>query len=55
MDALTHLRIVSFHLPNACVIVADKPQFMKVNDILKYNTDLTVKLLKRELESARQS
>ncbi len=36
--------------PNACVIVADKPQFMKVNDILKYNTDQTVKLLKQELE-----
>src|SRR5882757_5523735 len=36
--------------PNACVIVADKPQFMKVNEILKYNTESTVKLLKRELE-----
>ncbi len=36
--------------PNACVIVEDKPKFMKVSDILKYNTDLTVKLLKRELE-----
>lgn len=36
--------------PNACVIVEDKPQFMKVNDILKYNTDQTVKLLKQELE-----
>lgn len=36
--------------PNACVIVEDKPQFMAVNQILKYNTDLTVKLLKRELE-----
>ena len=36
--------------PNACVIVKDKPQFMKVNDILKYNTDHTVKLLKMELE-----
>ena len=36
--------------PNACVIVKDKPQFMKVNDILKYNTDHTVKLLKLELE-----
>ncbi|HQQ83581.1 MAG TPA: DNA gyrase subunit A, partial [Cyclobacteriaceae bacterium] len=36
--------------PNACVIVADKPQFMKVNEILKYNTDQTVKLLKKELE-----
>lgn len=35
--------------PNACVIVADKPQFMKVNEILKYNTDQTVKLLKQEL------
>jgi topoisomerase IV subunit A len=36
--------------PNACVIVADKPMFMKVNDILKYNTENTVKLLKHELE-----
>ncbi len=36
--------------PNACVIVADKPKFMKVNEILKYNTELTVTLLKRELE-----
>ncbi|HRI79919.1 MAG TPA: DNA gyrase/topoisomerase IV subunit A, partial [Cyclobacteriaceae bacterium] len=36
--------------PNACVIVEDKPQFMKVNEILKYNTEHTVKLLKQELE-----
>lgn len=36
--------------PNACVIVEDKPQFMAVNDILKYNTQQTVALLKRELE-----
>ena len=36
--------------PNACVIVEDKPQFMSVNDILKYNTHNTVKLLKQELE-----
>jgi topoisomerase-4 subunit A len=36
--------------PNACVIVEDKPKFMAVNHILKYNTDLTVKLLKQELE-----
>lgn len=36
--------------PNACVIVDDKPQFMKVGDILKRNTEQTVKLLKRELE-----
>ncbi|MBS1681797.1 MAG: DNA gyrase/topoisomerase IV subunit A [Bacteroidetes bacterium] len=36
--------------PNACVIVEDKPQFMKVNEILKINTEQTVKLLKSELE-----
>jgi topoisomerase-4 subunit A len=36
--------------PNACVIVEDKPQFMGVNEILKYNTHQTVALLKRELE-----
>jgi len=36
--------------PNACVIVDDKPQFMKVNEMLKVNTDQTVALLKRELE-----
>src|SRR5687767_7696664 len=36
--------------PNACVIVEDKPQFMAVNQILKYNTELTVKLLKQELD-----
>lgn len=36
--------------PNACVIVEDKPQFMAVNDILKYNTHQTVALLKKELE-----
>src|SRR5688572_21044426 len=36
--------------PNACVIVEDKPQFMGVNEILKYNTAQTQALLKRELE-----
>jgi topoisomerase IV subunit A len=36
--------------PNACVIVEDKPQFMAVNEILKYNTQQTLALLKRELE-----
>jgi len=36
--------------PNACVIVNDKPQFLGVNDILKYNTQQTVNLLKQELE-----
>lgn len=39
--------------PNACVIVEDKPRFMGVNDILKYNTQQTVTLLKRELEIKR--
>jgi topoisomerase-4 subunit A len=36
--------------PNACVILDDKPQFLGVNEILKYNADQTLNLLKRELE-----
>jgi topoisomerase-4 subunit A len=36
--------------PNACVIIEDKPTFMKVNDILKANVEQTVQLLKQELE-----
>lgn len=36
--------------PNACVIIEDKPHFTPVNEILKYNTNQTVVLLKRELE-----
>ena len=36
--------------PNACVILDDKPRFMGVNEILKYNTEQTLNLLKRELE-----
>ncbi len=36
--------------PNACVIVDDKPRFMGVNEILKYNTEQTQKLLRQELE-----
>jgi topoisomerase IV subunit A len=36
--------------PNACVIVEDKPKFMPVNEILKYNTNQTVELLRRELQ-----
>src|SRR5687768_6209531 len=39
--------------PNACVIVEDKPQFMGVNEILKYNTQQTVALLKSELQIRR--
>ncbi len=36
--------------PNACVIVADKPQFLTVTDLLKYSADQTKDLLKKELE-----
>ena len=39
--------------PNACVIVDDKPQFLKVNEILKINAEQTVALLKRELQIKR--
>ncbi|MEJ7647111.1 MAG: DNA gyrase/topoisomerase IV subunit A [Chryseolinea sp.] len=36
--------------PNACVIVEDKPQFLPVGQILKYNTNQTMELLKQELQ-----
>ncbi len=36
--------------PNSCVIVEDKPRFMSVNDILKYNTEQTTNLLRQELQ-----
>ena len=36
--------------PNACVIMDKKPHFIGVDDILKHSTDLTLNLLKRELE-----
>ncbi len=36
--------------PNTCVIIGDKPHFMSVNDILRFSTDQTVDLLKKELE-----
>jgi topoisomerase IV subunit A len=39
--------------PNACVIIEDKPTFMPVNEMLKYNTEQTVKLLKQELQIRR--
>jgi topoisomerase-4 subunit A len=39
--------------PNACVIVDEKPRFLGVNDILRYSTEQTVHLLKRELEIKR--
>jgi len=36
--------------PNSCVIIDDKPCFMSVNDILRYNAQYTMDLLKKELE-----
>ena len=36
--------------PNACVIMDKHPHFIGVDDILRYNTDHTKYLLKRELE-----
>ncbi len=36
--------------PNACVIIADKPIFLPVSEILKNNVDDTVVLLQSELE-----
>ncbi len=39
--------------PNACVIVDEKPHFVKVQDILRINTHQTVRLLERELEIRR--
>ena len=36
--------------PNTCFIIKDKPHFIGVTEALKYSTDLTVKLLQRELE-----
>jgi len=36
--------------PNACVIVAHKPQFMGIHELLKISSDNTKELLKRELE-----
>jgi topoisomerase-4 subunit A len=39
--------------PNSCVIVEDKPSFLPVNEILKYNTEQTLELLKSELKIRR--
>jgi len=36
--------------PNSCVIHEGKPQFLSVKEILRINTDHTVKLLKMELD-----
>ncbi len=39
--------------PNACVIIADKPHFVGVSEVLKTCTAQTVRLLERELEIRR--
>jgi topoisomerase IV subunit A len=39
--------------PNACVIVAQKPQFLSVQDLLKISADNTKDLLQKELEIKR--
>nr|WP_040664534.1 DNA gyrase/topoisomerase IV subunit A [Nafulsella turpanensis] len=36
--------------PNACVIIADKPHFLSVNEILRICNEQTVDLLNRELQ-----
>lgn len=36
--------------PNCCVIIAEKPRFISVNEILRLSTANTVRLLKLELE-----
>ena len=36
--------------PNACVIVADKPQFLSAHELLQVSTENTKSLLKKELE-----
>ncbi len=40
--------------PNSCVIAGDKPKFISVKEILRYNTDHTVSLLKMELDIRMQ-
>ncbi len=40
--------------PNSCVIAKDRPEFLSVKEILKYNTDHTVALHKMELEIRMQ-
>ncbi len=40
--------------PNSCVIAKDKPEFLSVKEILKFNTDHTLALHKMELEIRMQ-
>lgn len=39
--------------PNACIIIGEKPHFVGVTQILKYNTEQTMDLLRQELEIKR--
>jgi len=51
IDALYALTDCEYSIsPNTCVITGSKPSFMGVNDILRFSTDNTVKLLRTELE-----
>lgn len=51
MDALFAFTACEVSIaPNACVILDDKPHFLSVLDILRYNTHQTRTLLGRELE-----
>jgi topoisomerase-4 subunit A len=51
IDALYAFTLCEITLnPNACVISQNKPVFIGVTDILKYSTDRTLQLLKKELE-----
>jgi topoisomerase-4 subunit A len=51
IDALYALTDCEYSIsPNTCVIVDDKPSFMGVSTILKHSADMTVELLKTELE-----
>lgn len=40
--------------PNACVIIDEKPYFLSVNDMLRFSTEYTVRLLKMELTLKQQ-
>jgi len=51
IDALYALTDCEYTIsPNTCVIAGNKPSFIGVSDILRYNVDNTVKLLTLELE-----
>ncbi|MEX2589797.1 MAG: DNA gyrase/topoisomerase IV subunit A [Chitinophagales bacterium] len=41
--------------PNVCVIIADKPHFMAVDDVLKQSTEHTLELLRMELEIKKKA